>query len=136
MPWDNYKAQKVCWAYVAGFTDGEGSIRAQLQRGNFNFQITLYQHVDAAWVLYEIQDFLTEHGIESKFYEAKRPLDKRHPTKGYYLNIRKTGHFYCFLKAIQPFSIVKAPTIKRVLKMIEEKKAAKPNHPAYQGWGD
>jgi len=53
----------ITWAYIAGFTDGEGTIDS---RGGY---MRLYQ--SKADVLYRIQEFLTEHGIKSTIATRK-----------------------------------------------------------------
>lgn len=132
MPWD-YEAKKVNWAYVAGFTDGEGHIRMRRSKlGVTSFQIALYQNEANSWVLYEIQDFLQEHDIDARMYEDGRS-DARHPTKGYFLYIRRVKDVYRFCKAIQPHAIVKSPAVNRILAEIEAKKETS-THPVYHGW--
>ena len=66
MAWED-----MSWAYVAGFFDGEGTIRAQERTDSRGYpqrvwQLCFYQ--SSREVLDEIQAFLAAEGIESQVY--------------------------------------------------------------------
>ena len=135
LPWDEKDRAPMSWAYIAGFTDGEGSISVkQNKSGVTSFSVTLYQNENQAYVLCEIQDFLEELGIDSRIYRSER-LDARHPTIGYFLYVRRVRDVYRFCKEIQPYAHVKEDAIKLVLHEIE-RKAAKSSRRIYEGLGD
>jgi hypothetical protein len=62
----------MTWAYLAGFTDGDGCISSGGTNSPLDFRIQWWQTVDEGWVLVEIQEFLEGFGIHSvlKAYEA------------------------------------------------------------------
>lgn len=137
MPWDDFEAEPVTWAYVAGFTDGEGSIRMQTkQKDNSTwsaFEVILTQKKQNAWVLYEIKDFLDSEGIHSSIYGDGRYGTKRNPNEQYYLFIRRVKDVYNFIIAVQPYLIVKAADAKRIRFAIEQKKVNS-TRKVYAGW--
>jgi len=135
--WDECKP--ITWAYLAGFTDGEGYIGIV----NNSPRITLYQNADASWVLCEIEDFLREHEIHCSIYPVSRKIDRRHPNPGMYLHVRRVRSVYEYLRSTQPYLIVKLEAARTVLKFIERKRKAalaatdgRAKKAYYQGWGE
>lgn len=120
MAWD--KTEPMSWEYVAAFTDGEGYIgMSRSPNGVPNYKVVLYQNAQAAEVLFEIQAFLAERGIDGRFYESKRNTDKRHPTAGYYLQVRRQLDVYEFLTQALPYFRVKRVAAEAIMDDIEGK---------------
>src|SRR6266498_2550519 len=101
--------EPMSWEYIAGFTDGEGHIGSQTNEfGVSSFRVVLYQNVAQVEILHEIAEFLQASEIDARLYAAKRPVDKRHPTVGWYLSVRRQLDVYEFLTHARPFLRVKA----------------------------
>jgi len=111
---------------VAGFTDGEGHIGITWNGKNPNFKVTLYQNAEQSWVLHEIQEFLESEGIDARFYAAKRKVDVRRPTVGYFLSVRRVADVQKFLQSAMPYLIVKRGAAIEVLKAIDKKAKTSP----------
>lgn len=111
-------AWQMSWAYIAGFLDGEGTIRHKHEKtGYARFRIYLYQCRDQAEVLYEIQEFLAERAIYGKILEVK----SRNRIRGEcHLQIEGAKNVMKFLKRVEPHLRVKRRSANEAMAHFEE----------------
>lgn len=98
----------ITWAYVAGFTDGEGNIGAR------NRKVALFQKEPE--VLIAIKAFLDSEGVISTLHRRK---DRTHNNLGYILEqhqlvISDRPSVEKFLLSIRPYSVVKKQLVEDV----------------------
>ena len=110
---------KMTWAYIAGFTDGEGCIgMRQAGENSFYFPISIAQAGSSGKkVLTEIQNFLESEGITSKVYERRATLGPLSKLTQYSLYLGKRDSVQKFIKGILPFSRTKKLKAQDALRM-------------------
>ena len=60
------------WSYLAGFTDGDGTIGMYGLRPGGDVRVAWEQAEANVWVLVEIAEFLEKHEISYKTYECRK----------------------------------------------------------------
>lgn len=113
----------MSWQYLAGFVDGEGCIRVYRseQRRGIACVFRLGQCEANAWVLFEIQKFLSGHGVEV----AVKKYDKAGKSPEYRMTIQNQKDFRFVLEKLQPYFIVKAQDCEEALTKLTSWQASK-----------
>jgi hypothetical protein len=116
---------KFSWRYLAGFTDADGYITAQMQ-GDFIVAARngWSQTSSAEWLLLEIQEWLAEKGVASSF---NRECD-RWGTKSCRLRVQKKESAKIVLNRMLPYLVLKQDRAREVLDLISEKEEAQREH--------
>lgn len=104
---------KLTWEYIAGFTDGDGSVWFRLRGdGRCDCAVEWTQREQHAFVLLEIQDFLSEHGIHSTVRESYGLKVQ------WYLRVNRQMEVLYVLENLLPHLIVKAPKAVETIRVL------------------
>ena len=109
------------WAYIAGFFDGEGSLRVPMgQKYVTSPQVCIYQSDQL--VLLRIQRFLAAHGIHShvrKENRMRKGLQRVISKKDQYiLDFSRKQSVTIFLRSIRPYAVVKKQIIEDCIRYL------------------
>jgi len=109
------------WDYIAGFTDGEGSIG--FVRGGRDGMYTpprvTWGQKDRA-TLEAIKEFLVDHGFHPHFYYVPPNAAKRRPNGIYMMNLQRRDEIQRFCEEIQPRVLLKALPCEKVLQWLKD----------------
>ena len=112
----------VCWAYVAGFADGDGCIYVPANgKGAVRFE--LVQHPEQDWVLYEIQMFLETFGVSVKIYDGS--ADRFPKTT---LKVFQHDDVLFVFNRLLPYLIVKRAKALEALRLLNGRKRSTVTH--------
>lgn len=110
----------MSWDYVAGFTDGEGSIG--FVRGGRNGMYTppriTWGQKDRA-TLEAVKDFLVVEGFHPNFYYIPPNAKANRPNGIYMMNLQRRDEIKRFCEEIQPRVILKFAACTNVLQWLE-----------------
>jgi intein/homing endonuclease len=112
----------MTWEYLAGFTDADGYIVAQMSGDYINAgRIGWSQTASARWVLEEIQTWLGEQGLASSLTDER---DRRVGTLSCRLRMARKAHVRIALNSMLPHLVLKRDRAKHVLRLLEERDRA------------
>lgn len=122
----------MTWQYLAGFTDGDGSIYCYENKGGRDVGVRWYQSGDEAWVLVEISDFLNSFGVETVLYEAMASETSLQKKPSFHLSVRFWRDSLVVINHLLPYLIVKKPNAEVALRYladrVEKGKTCKKGH--------
>lgn len=101
---------RVTWAWLAGFTDGDGCIYIPpnaMQRPS-QIKTMWYQSAKSTEVLDSIAEFLTDNGFEVRWYLHKGSA-KKHAVGGevWHLRVQGAAQNERLLEELEPFLVLK-----------------------------
>lgn len=102
------------WGYVAGFFDGDGTVRFDLTGARHNPTLCFYQSQKN--VLLDIRDFLLFHSVESKLTIVKARVNRFGSSESYMLRIIKWNDVEKLCREMLPYLFVKESTIRDILR--------------------
>jgi hypothetical protein len=111
----------LSWAYLAGFTDADGYIVAQMGGDYINAgRIGWSQTSKALWVLEHIQGWLTEQGLSSSLtHECDRT-----GIRSCRLRMARAAHVRIVLEKMLPHLVLKRERAELVLRLLDERDQA------------
>lgn len=110
----------MTWAYVAGFTDGDGSILWWVdKKERIHFQITWGQIDKSADVIHALEAFLNAGGIVCKSRIARQSRKAYGTREMRVLAINRREDILTILKRITPYLILKREAALEVAEAIE-----------------
>ena len=115
----------MTWEYIAGFFDGEGCIGIYPDKSTTRVLVEMSQAEPQERVLYEIQEFLAEHGIMFSARRVERRGTHAPCHKIYTVNRRVASEF---LKHIEPFLRVKRLKAKELIAWADSNPARRGAH--------
>src|SRR5580765_4153675 len=95
---------EVTWAWLGGFTDGDGCIflSKRFEQHPSQMHVTWSQNEKAIEILWAVHDFLTANGFEPLWYENKSNTTFRASASVWSLTIRGCGQCERLLTQLAP----------------------------------
>lgn len=121
------KSVKMSWKYIAGFTDGEGSL-AIYDYDNTKYggtskgkraYVGICQKTGNDKVLMEISKFLRKHDMQHCFYRSL--YEGKNHCKMTWIRLSHKTHVKKFLQKVLPYLIVKRKIGLKIIKFCDRK---------------
>lgn len=113
----------ITWAYLAGFTDGDGYIRVRRRSnknnrpGYLDVELAWSQKYENSWVLEEIKTFFEAQGfhVNDRLFKNNTSMHEQRC-----IRLNRRAEVKLVLTKLLPWLIAKAPTAKEALNLIHE----------------